>query len=165
MATLSQVREYDPYSAAFKADPWPVYRWLRDEHPVYVSDKWGFTALSRFADVRAAARDHATYLSFEGIDIDDTAKDQNPPGFLPNVDNPRHDQIRAVVQPPLLPGRIAEREGVVRATVCRLIDAWRLRGTVDLAQELAWPLPNEVFFDLLGCPPRGPTGRISSSSN
>ena len=58
MATLSQVREYDPYSAAFKADPWPVYRWLRDEHPVYASEKWGFVALSRFEDVRAAARDH-----------------------------------------------------------------------------------------------------------
>jgi cytochrome P450/ferredoxin-NADP reductase len=148
--------EYDPFSPVFQADPFPVYRWMRDEAPVFYSEKWNWWALSRFDDVRAAALDPATYLSFEGIDIDDTAKDQNPPGFLPNVDNPRHDQIRAVVQPPLLPGRIAEREGVVRATVRRLIDAWRLRGTVDLAQELAWPLPNEVFFDLLGLPAEGP---------
>ena len=148
--------EYDPFSPAFQADPFPVYRWMRDEAPVFYSEKWNWWALSRFDDVRAAALDPATYLSFEGIDIDDTAKDQNPPGFLPNVDNPRHDQIRAVVQPPLLPGRIAEREGVVRATVRRLIDAWRHRGAVDLAQELAWPLPNEVFFDLLGLPAEGP---------
>ena len=148
--------EYDPFSPAFQADPFPVYRWMRDEAPVFYSEKWNWWALSRFDDVRAAALDPATYQSYEGIDIDDTAKDQNPPGFLPNVDNPRHDQIRAVVQPPLLPGRVAEREDVVRATVRRLIDAWRARGTVDLAQELAWPTPNEVFFDLLGLPESGP---------
>jgi cytochrome P450/ferredoxin-NADP reductase len=148
--------EYDPFSPAFQADPFPVYRWMRDEAPVFYSEKWNWWALSRFDDVRAAALDPATYQSYEGIDIDDTAKDQNPPGFLPNVDNPRHDQIRAVVQPPLLPGRVAEREDVVRATVRRLIDAWRMRGTVDLAQELAWPTPNEVFFDLLGLPESGP---------
>ncbi len=157
MSGAASVRmEYDPFSPVFQADPFPVYRWMRDEAPVFHSEKWNWWALSRFDDVRAAATDPATYLSFEGIDIDDTAKDQNPPGFLPNVDNPRHDQIRAVVQPPLLPGRIAEREGVVRATVRRLIDAWRHRGSVDLAQELAWPTPNEVFFDLLGLPESGP---------
>ena len=148
--------EYDPFSPVFQADPFPVYRWMRDEAPVFYSEKWNWWALSRFEDVRAAALDPATYLSFEGIDIDDTAKDQNPPGFLPNVDNPRHDQIRAVVQPPLLPGRVNERADVVRGTVRRLIDAWRHRGSVDLAQELAWPLPNEVFFDLLGLPESGP---------
>jgi len=157
MAGVASARmEYDPFSPMFQADPFPVYRWMRDEAPVFYSEKWNWWALSRFDDVRAAALDPDTYLSFEGIDIDDTAKDQNPPGFLPNVDNPRHDQIRAVVQPPLLPGRIAEREGAVRATVRRLIDAWRHRGTVNLAQELAWPMPNEVFFDLLGLPAEGP---------
>ena len=155
-STAPMRMEYDPFSPVFQADPFPVYRWMRDEAPVFYSEKWNWWALSRFEDVRAAALDPATYLSFEGIDIDDTAKDQNPPGFLPNVDNPRHDQIRAVVQPPLLPGRVNERADVVRGTVRRLIDAWRHRGSVDLAQELAWPLPNEVFFDLLGLPESGP---------
>ena len=54
-----------------------------------------------------------------------------------------------MIQPRLLPNRIAEREDAVRAVVRGLIDVWRYRGTVDLAQELAWPMPNEVFFDLL----------------
>jgi cytochrome P450/ferredoxin-NADP reductase len=149
-------REYDPFNAAFQADPFPVYRWMRDEAPVFYSEKWNWWALSRFDDVRAAALDPDTFLSYEGIDIDDTAKDQSGPGFLPDVDNPRHDQIRRIVQPQLLPQRVGEREGVVRATVRRLIDAWRARGSVDLAQELAWPTPNAVFFDLLGLPESGP---------
>ena len=125
---------------------------MRDEAPVFYSEKWNWWALSRFEDVRAAALDPATFLSYEGIDIDDTAKDQSGPGFLPDVDNPRHDQIRAVVQPFLLPRRIGEQEPSIRATVRELIGRWRARGAVDLAQELSWPMPNEVFFNLLGLP-------------
>src|SRR5690349_22415202 len=154
--STSRVMEYDPFSQKFQADPFPVYKWMRDEAPVFYSETWNWWALSRFEDVRAAATDPQTFLSYEGIDIDDTAKDQSGPGFLPDVDNPRHDQIRRIVQPQLLPQRIAQREDVVRATVRRLIHAWRARGTVDLAQELAWPTPNEVFFDLLGLPESGP---------
>src|SRR5271170_6225443 len=108
---------------------------MRDNAPVYRSGKWGFWALSRFEDGRAAALDPKTFLSFEGTDIDDTAKDQSGPGFLPDIDNPRHDQIRRMIQPQLLPNRIAEREDAVRAVVRGLIDVWRDRGTVDLAQE------------------------------
>ena len=155
----SRVIEYDPFSQEFQADPFPVYRWMRDEAPVFYSEKWGWWALSRFEDVRAAATDPQTFLSYEGIDIDDTAKDQSGPGFLPDIDNPRHDQIRRMIQPRLLPNRIAEREDAVRAVVRGLIDVWRYRGTVDLAQELAWPMPNEVFFDLLGLPSARAEGR------
>ncbi len=153
------VMEYDPFSREFQADPFPVYRWMRDEAPVFYSEKWNWWALSRFEDVRAAATDPQTFLSYEGIDIDDTAKDQSGPGFLPDIDNPRHDQIRRMIQPQLLPNRIAEREDAVRAVVRGLVDAWRHRGTVDLAQELAWPMPNEVFFDLLGLPAAREQGR------
>lgn len=130
-------------------------KWMRDAAPVFHSGKWGWWALSRFDDVRAAATDPETFLSFEGIDIDDTAKDQSGPGFLPDIDNPRHDQIRRIVQPQLLPNRIAEREDAVRAVVRGLVDRRRDRGSVDLAQELAWPMPNAVFFDLLGLPATG----------
>ena len=158
-SSTSRVMEYDPFSQEFQADPFPVYRWMRDEAPVFYSEKWGWWALSRFEDVRAAATDPQTFLCYEGIDIDDTAKDQSGPGFLPDIDNPRHDQIRRMIQPQLLPNRVAEREDAVRAVVRGLVDAWRHRGTVDLAQELAWPMPNEVFFDLLGLPAARQEGR------
>src|SRR3981081_242956 len=128
---------YNPFSQEFQQDPFPFYRRMRNEAPVYYSEKWGFWALSRFEDVRAATLDPQTFLSFEGIDIDDTAKDQSGPGFLPDIDNPRHDQVRRMIQPQLLPNRIAEREGAVRAVVRGLVDAWRHRGTVGPAQGLA----------------------------
>jgi cytochrome P450/ferredoxin-NADP reductase len=158
-SSATSVAEYDPFSREFQADPFRVYRWMRDVAPVFYSEKWNWWALSRFEDVRAAATDPQTFLSYQGIDIDDTAKDQSGPGFLPDIDNPRHDQIRQMIQPQLLPNRIVEREDAVRAVVRGLVDAWRDRGTVDLAQELAWPMPNEVFFDLLGLPAARDEGR------
>jgi cytochrome P450 len=152
------IEGYDPFSADFQVDPFRVYKWMRDEAPVYYNEKWNWWALSRWDDVRAAALDPETFLSYEGIDLDATATDQGGPGFLPNVDNPRHDQIRAVVQPPLLPRRIAAYEDSVRSIVRSLVDAFRDRGSADLAQELAWPMPNEVFFDVFGLP-HGREGR------
>ena len=146
---------YDPFSAAFQDDPFPVYRDLREQAPVYRSEKWGFWALSRFEDVRAAARDHETYLSFEGIDIDDTATDMSAPGFLPDIDNPRHDQLRRIVQRTFVPRTIARLEDDVRRVVTGLVDRFAARGTADLAQELSWPTPYAVFFDVLGLPTTG----------
>jgi cytochrome P450 len=152
---LTDTVVYDPYSAAFKADPWLVYRQLRDRAPVYRSEKWGFWALSRFEDVRGAARDHETFLSFEGIDIDDTAKDMSSPGFLPDVDNPRHDQLRRIVQRSFLPRTIAKLEDDVRRVITGLVDRFADEGEADIAQDLSWPIPYAVFFDVLGLPVTG----------
>lgn len=126
MTSTAQV-EYDPFAAHFYDDPFTVYRWMRDEAPVYYSERWGWWALSRFDDVRAAATDPDTFRSFEGIDIDDTAKDQSGPGFLPDIDNPRHDQLRKLVQPHFLPRRIAAQEGSFGRSCAR----WSPRGPVQ----------------------------------
>jgi cytochrome P450 len=152
VTTTPTAMEYDPFSPVCQADPFPVYRWMRDEAPVFHSEKWGWYALSRFDDVRATATDPDTFLSHEGIDIDDTAKDQSGPGFLPDIDNPRHHQVRKVVQLHFLPRRIGAREDAIRIVVRGLVARWRDRGSEDLAEELAWPLPTEVFFTVLGLP-------------
>ena len=163
MTTLSPPVVYDPYSAAFKADPLPVYRRLRNSAPVYVSEKWGFPALSRFDDVRAAARDHETFLSFEGIDIDDTAKDMSAPGFLPDIDNPRHDQLRRIVQRTFLPRTIAKLEDDVRRVVTGLVDRFADTGEADIAQDLSWPIPYAVSSTCSDCPPPAPTVPTSNA--
>ena len=153
--TATTAVEYNPFAPDFyTSDPFGTYRWMRDEAPVYYSDRWGWWALTRFEDVRAAALDPDTFRSFEGMDIDDSAREQAPPGSLPNMDNPRHDQVRSVVQPYFLPRRVARLEDGIRAVVRDLVASWRDRGEVDLAQELAWPMPFDVFFHLMGLPSR-----------
>lgn len=155
MSAATSTVVYDPFSAAFQDDPFPVYRALREQAPVYHSEKWGFWALSRFDDVRAAAKDSTTFLSFEGIDIDDTAADMSAPGFLPDIDNPRHDQLRKIVQRTFVPRAIAKLEDDVHRVVTGLVDRFADRGTADIAQELSWPIPYSVFFDMLGLPAAG----------
>src|SRR5918911_5101554 len=146
--------QYDPFAPGFYDDAFETYRWMRDEAPVYRSDTWGWWALTRFEDVRAAALDATTFRSFEGMDIDDSRLEQAPPGSIGSMDNPRHDQVRGVVQPYFLPRRIAGMEDGIRAVVRDLVGSWRDRGAVDLAQELAWPMPFDVFFHLMGLPGR-----------
>jgi cytochrome P450/ferredoxin-NADP reductase len=146
---------YDPFAPDFyTTDPFGVYRSLRDEAPVFWNEQWGWWVLTRFEDVRAAIQDSDTFRSFEGMDIDDSALEQAPPGSLPNMDNPRHDEIRRIVQPYFLPRRVAELENGIRTVVRGLVDAWRDRGAVDLAGELAWPMPFDVFFHVMGLPGR-----------
>ena len=114
--TVSTAMEYNPFAPDFyTSDPFAVYRWMRDEAPVYYSEKWGWWALTRFEDVRSAILDPDTFRSFEGMDIDDSALEQAPPGSQPNMDNPRHDQVRRIVQPYFLPRRVADLEDGIRA--------------------------------------------------
>src|SRR3954454_27350 len=160
MASTATAIDYNPFAPDFyTSDPFGVYRGMRDEAPVQYSERWGWYALTRFEDVRAAALDADTFRSFEGMDIDDSRLEQVPPGSIGSMDNPRHDQVRSVVQPYFLPRRIAALEDGIRAVVRDLVASWRDRGsldrgTVDLAQELAWPMPFDVFFHLMGLPSR-----------
>src|SRR5919112_770006 len=62
----------------------------------------------------------------------------------------RFADVRKVVQPYCLPRRVAQAEAGIRAVVRELVASWRDRGAVDLAQELAWPMPFDVFFHLMG---------------
>ena len=148
--------EYDPFDPDFyPSDPFSVYRRMRDEEPVHYSERWGWYALTRFDDVRAAITDAKLFRSFEGMDIDDSRLEHVPPGSIGSMDNPRHDQVRHVVQPYFVPRRIARLEEGIRAVVRDLVSGWQGRTDLDLAQDLAWPMPFDVFFHLMGFPGRG----------
>ncbi|WP_018334056.1 cytochrome P450 [Actinomycetospora chiangmaiensis] len=147
--------EYDPFDPTFyTADPFGTYRWMRDEAPVYWSERWQWFALTRFDDVRAAITDADLFRSFEGMDIDDSRLEQVPPGSIGSMDNPRHDQVRRVVQPYFVPRRIATMESGIRSVVRELVANLKGRTTLDIADELAWPMPFDVFFHLMGFPGR-----------
>jgi cytochrome P450 len=48
---------YDPYNVEIDTNPYPTYKRLRDEAPLYYNETFDFWGLSRFADVEAALRD------------------------------------------------------------------------------------------------------------
>ncbi|WP_082538305.1 cytochrome P450 [Pseudonocardia sp. EC080610-09] len=147
--------QYDPFDPDFyPADPFSVYRRMRDEAPVHYSERYGWYALTRFDDVRDAITDADTFRSFEGMDIDDSRLEHVPPGSIGSMDNPRHDQVRQVVQPFFVPRRVAHLEEGVRGVVRELVSSWAGRDRIDIGEELAWPMPFDVFFHLMGFPGR-----------
>jgi cytochrome P450 len=149
-----QIR-YDPFDPSIIDDPYPTYRLLRDEEPVYhaaESDTW---VLSRHDDVETALLDHDSYSSVDGVF-------PRPPGsdfiqsFLPMMvlmDPPRHNQLRALVSRAFTPRRIAALndsiEQLAEDLVGRLDGA---AGSADFVADFAGVLPSMVIADLLGVP-------------
>ena len=98
--------DYDPFKFAMQEDPYDAYEVLRDNHPVYHHSSREFWALSRFEDVQAALRDWTTFSAAGGANLEDL-EGVIPPGNFLNYDPPRHNELRAVVQPFFSPRRIA----------------------------------------------------------
>lgn len=143
------MREYDPFR--YYADPYVIFRRLRDEAPVYHNPDRGFWALSRYEDVYAASQDWTTYSSAHGNDLDDTYTLWRP-GSPESVDPPAHDRLRAVVQRHFSPRALQALEPRIRATVDRLLVSYARERSADIATELARPAPFAVICELLGFP-------------
>lgn len=149
---IADTLEYSPFAADVQADPYPVYRRLRDERPLFRNAELGFWALSRYDDVVAVSRDWETYSSAFGVDIDATG-DQFGNGNFLEEDPPLHDLLRAVVRQEFVPKNLrAALEPFVRETVERLVADLKTRPAVDFARELAWELPIVVVSRLMGLP-------------
>jgi len=144
---------FNPFSFDFHADPYPTYRWLRDEHPVYRDDALDCWVLSRYADVLEAHRDWQTYSSAHGPmiePVDPVFFEAYP--MLIAMDPPRHTRMRKLVNRVFTPNRVAGLEPQVRAIATRLLDPLAEAGGGDFVADFSALLPMEVIFTLLGVP-------------
>lgn len=153
MTGLYKIAEdlYDPFWVYMMDDPFPNYRVLRDEFPVYHNENRDIWALSRFEEVQSAARDWRTFSSADGVDPDNFRDVSGPGGFV-DMDPPRHDLLRKILQKDFNAKTINALRTSVRTEVETLVDALVERGRGDFVQELAWPLPIVVFLGLMGIP-------------
>src|ERR1700722_865561 len=102
--------EFDPYSDSFFDDPYETYRWMRDEAPVYYSERWDFYALTRHEDVVAAHRDWETFSSAYGVTLDVLSMRQRlSTNMLIIMDPPEHERLRKLV-----------RQGFTKAAIANL---------------------------------------------
>jgi cytochrome P450 len=155
MESVAEQFNYDPFSAAVQAEPYPFYRVLRDEHPVYYNEERNFWTLSRFADVQAAARNWQVYSNAQGVELDDTQNfypDNFGPGIVINTDPPAHERIRKVVHRQFTPRIVAGLEGRIRSEVIRLLDELEQQPEPDLAEGFTWRLPVSTISHLLAFP-------------
>jgi cytochrome P450 len=149
---------YDPYDAGIDADPYPVWRRLRDEAPLYYNEQHNFFALSRFADVHAASLDWQSYSSARGtvleyIDASASLTDADPSfGMMIFMDPPRHDELRRLVSRAFTPRRVAALDRRVRELCGEFLEPQRGGAGFDFVEDFAAKIPTMVIGALLGVP-------------
>ena len=141
---------YDPYDAATIADPYDVYRVLRDVHPVYHNPQRGFWAVSRFDDVAAVLQNNQAFSNRNGITL--TRQVEPPMPMLTNLDPPRHHQLRTLVSHAFTPRRIAALEDQIRTLTSRALDEAGAGGPFDFVAAVSSPIPVAVIAELTGIP-------------
>ena len=149
---------YDPFDPTVVADPYPVYRWLRDEAPLHHSLVTDTFVLSRYEDVSWALADTDLFSSdaMRGVLLGQptgVGEERRPreaaTGNLVAIDPPGHTELRRIVN---------------RGFTPRTVNGWRpridelVRGflgevsgdRLDVVGQLAIPLPVRVIAELLG---------------
>src|SRR5580658_1604394 len=98
MVTRTTDVYYDPYDVDINSDPYPVYRRLREEAPLYYNDVHDFYAVSRFDDVEQGLLNPRSFISGRGAIIEVIrANIDMPPGVLIFEDPPTHTMYRRLV--------------------------------------------------------------------
>ena len=152
----------DPYDYDFHEDPYPYYRRLRDEAPLYRNEELGFWALSRHRDVHQGFRNSTTLSNRDGVSLDPVSRGPHASktmSFLA-MDDPAHLRLRTLVSKGFTPRRIRELEPRVTELAVQHLDAMLEKAasgpigsaTVDYVAEFAGKLPMDVISELMGVP-------------
>jgi len=145
--------EFDPFSDTFFDNPYETYRWMREEAPVYRSDRWDFYALSRYEDVVAAHRDWETFSSAYGVTVDLLAMRQKMnTNMMIIMDPPEHDRLRKLVRTVFTRRAIDGLEPLVTKVIADFLDQLTGRESFDMVADFAALFPVEVISTMLGIP-------------
>lgn len=153
MSTPDNEVQWDPYDTTLVADPYPVYRRLREEKPLYHNEEHDFYAVSRFDDCERGLPDWRTFPSSRGAILELIKSGvEIPPGTLIFEDPPVHDIHRKLLMRVFTQRRIASLEPRVREFTRRVLDPLVGSGRFDLITEVADQVPMRVLGMLLGIP-------------
>lgn len=140
-----------------RANPYPIYRRLREEDPVHESPMMGGWFLSRHEDVslirdgRFVQRGPGFEEAFAQLaDADAAAWGKMSSGFMLSMDPPDHTRLRSLVTKAFTPRAVEALRSRIREIVDELIGNLRSHGEADLISEFAYPLPITVICELLG---------------
>ncbi len=159
--TLSGSR-FDLFREPQLSDPYPFFKHLRREAPVFFAKDIGHWVVSRYQDVKRVLRDHENYSAQNTITpihpLCEAARRALADGgwnvvpALGNADRPQHTQTRQSVVKAFSPRRIAGLEPYVSAMLNGAVDQFQQEGKADLMAEVLFDLPAYVILKLLGFP-------------
>jgi cytochrome P450 len=145
---------FNPYDYDFHEDPYPYYRRLRDEAPLYRNDELKFWALSRHTDVLAGFRNSTELSNIYGVSLDPISRNSEAHkvmSFLA-LDDPAHLRLRTLVSKGFTPRRIRELEPRVTEIAVQHLDVALQSDSFDYVDEFAGKLPMDVISELMGVP-------------
>ncbi len=165
--------EYRPADPGVLADPFPLYRRLRDEDPVHWSGQLKAWVLTRYDDVRRVCLDaqmssdrlrpyFATLPAAEASRVADLMRYLTL--WMVFRDPPEHTRLRRLTAKVFNARSIQAWRARIEGLTAWLLDALEERDEVDFIAQFAGPLPALVIMDLLGVP-RGELARLKTLSD
>jgi cytochrome P450 len=144
---------YDPFDLDIDDNPYPVWKRMREEAPLYYNEKHNFYALSRYEDVARELPNWETYRSGRGTTADILFSNlEVPPGILLFEDPPLHDLHRRLLSRVFTPRRMLAVESLVRGFCERALDPLIGAGGFDFIAHLGAMMPMRTIGYLLGVP-------------
>lgn len=144
----------DPYDYDFHEDPYPYYRRLRDEAPLYRNEERNFWAVSRHHDVLQGFRDSTALSNAYGVSLDPSSRTSEAYRVMSMLamDDPAHLRMRTLVSKGFTPRRIRELEPQVLELARIHLDSALQTESFDFVAEFAGKLPMDVISELIGVP-------------
>jgi cytochrome P450 family 142 subfamily A polypeptide 1 len=124
-------------------------RWLRENEPVFWSEKTQAFIISRYADVAHISKNNEVFCSGEGV----------LPGAigrkigLIDEDEPRHGEMRSLINRGFTPRMVAKWEKVFKKITDEALDAVAAKGVCDFVEDIAVPLPLILIAEMIGIRP------------
>jgi len=150
---------YDPYDVEINANPYPVYKRLREEAPLYYNEQYDFYAVSRYDDVERGLKDRDTFISGRGgiLELIKTGT-KMPPGIVIFEDPPTHTIYRSLLSRMFTPKKVSALEPRIREYCARALDPLVGTDRFDLIAEFGSQMPMRVIGMLMGIPEQDQEG-------
>ena len=154
--------DWDPLSEAYLRDPYGISRKLREETPIFFAPSIGYYVVNRMSDVMQVFDDHESFASVLVQDpvfpLDDKVKQVLSRGFEPlpvmsNRPEPDHARIRVHTRKGFSSRRLKAISPYIRNRCHELLDQMlAVAAPAEFVKALAFPLPGETVFRLIGFP-------------
>ncbi len=147
----------DPFPPEYRADPYPLYDWVRENDPVHRAQD-GNWVLVRYADASAVLRDPRFSNNPAWLGPEAKAQAGSSPvrqvgsRVMMFLDPPDHTRVRSLVSKAFTPKVVEGLRPRIDSLVDELLDVVVDRGEIDVLGDLAYPLPTIVICELLGVP-------------
>src|SRR5579862_2214647 len=151
---------FDPLSPEFLADPFAVM--AQAQAPVFFAPSIGYYVVTRYQDVEEVFKDPATYSAAAAqaplVPLTPEAQQillaggHKPQPSMSALDESAHARLRKPAARAFSMKRVTAMVPAIQAAAAQLLDAVRAEPEFDLVAALAFPLPANIVFSLMGVP-------------